>query len=1135
MGEGSQPQPSVGTSSSRSKGFPRILLFLAVFCTASLGFPATSAHEYRFSSLDMESGLPNNSVFTLAQDYLGYMWIGTFGGLARYDGKEYVSYKPNPSQPGSITSAVIFDILEDSQQRLWVGTDGGGLNLYQRDTDSFIAKRYNADDPASISSDQVFALFEDSSGTIWIGTGGGGLNRMVDDDHYITYLADSSSRRALQSNTIREIIQDHRGAIWIGTDGGGLATYLPEEDSFATYFYQPPGQNQTTTFAMQNAGEPGRSANYPLGSSVKALYEDSRNLLWIGFEGAGLAIFDPSRKEFTPIALPGIGDDPVSVRTIIEDRYGRIWVGTDGDGLSILEIAPNPAGRGIGPYSVTHLVSDPTLEYSLSSDKIRDVFIDMTGLVWIGLRDGGLNLFNPLSFSFHNLSSDRDPPYKLSGNTIRKILEAPDGAIWIATDGYGLNRYDPKTQEISWPLDELSEPFDVSELTYSLLIDGDILWIGTDDAGVYAYDMVSQRIVRHFQRNDDSNLSSNAVWDIFKDSYGILWFGTEGGGLNRFDRESETFTVFTFDTYNPNSILGNSVRIIFEDRVRNLWIGTWDGGLNLFRRDTEDFKRFQSVPGDMQTLSDNSVNTIFEDSRGSLWIGTAGGGLNRFYTNSGTFVTWNQADGLSSDNVLGILEDADGYLWLTTDNGLTRFDTTTGGCVKFYKEDGLQGNEFMRKAYHTASDGTFYVGGTKGVTYFNPTAIQPRDVDSPFLVTGLKLQNKNVTVGPLQLEDPDKVRLLLDRPLYKNPVVHLAPTDSFITFTFALFDYVNPARNEYAVMLDGQDADWTNLGRQNSITFPILPPGTHILRIRATHYNGIVHSIEQKVTIQVDKFFWQRWYTLLGASLLLGMTFFFLVRMRLQKLHAKNAELRQYSIHIQEAREEQRKEIAREIHDQLGQILTSLKFDAFWLRKTLQNSPEAHPEVLERTDEMVAVMDTALESVKNISTRLRPSALDSLGFSEALQWQAMEFQQRTGIKCTVESSKETEQLPSEVSITLFRVLQELLTNVIRHAQATAVSIIFHITDTDYYLRVSDNGVGCTAKMIKSKTAFGFISIRERCESLGGMVRISSSGMTEHTWLVRWEHRTQRAIPEVEQNQGTTVEILIPVRGVTQEP
>ena len=1131
MGEEIQLKTSSRGILTISKGYKRFIFFLLAIFLAGHCFASNTINQYRFSSLDMESGLPNNSVFTLAQDYLGYMWIGTFGGLARYDGKKFVSYKPNPSEPGSITSSVIFDILEDSQQRLWVGTDGGGLNLYQRDTDSFIAKRYSADDPTSISSDQVFTLFEDSSGTIWVGTGGGGLNRMVDDNHFITYLANPLSKRSLQSNTIREIIQDHRGSIWIGTDGGGLATYLPEEDSFVSFFYQPPLENQVTSFAKNNSGESLQSTNSPLGSSVKALYEDSRNILWVGFEGAGLAIFDPIRKEFTSINLPGIEDDPISVRTIKEDRYGRIWVGTDGDGLSILEIENNPTGHGINPKNITHLTSDPTLEYSLSSDKIRDVFIDMTGLVWIGLRDGGLNLFNPLSFSFHNLSSDSESPYRLSGNTIRKILEAPDGDIWIATDGNGLNHYDPKTKEITWPLTHLSEPFDVSSLTYSLFIDGGILWIGTDDAGVYAYNMEENKITSHFQRNDDSHLSSNAVWDIFKDSYDYLWFGTEGGGLNRFDPESQTFKVFTFDTRDPCSILGNSVRIIFEDHKRNLWIGTWDGGLNLYRRETEDFVRFHSIPGNSKTLSDNSVNTIFEDSKGVLWIGTAGGGLNRFDVTDETFTNWNQSDGLSSDNILGILEDANGYLWLTSDNGLTRFNSITGECVKFYREDGLQGNEFMRHAYLTASDGTFYVGGTKGVTYFNPTTILPREVDSPFLVTGLKIQNKNVTVGPLQLENPEKFRLLLDRPLYENPVVHLAPTDSFITFTFALFDFVNPGRNEYAVMLEGQDADWTNLGNQNSITFPILPPGTYILRIRATHYNGIVHSFEQKVTIQVDKFFYQRWYAILGAVLLLMLILFLLVRIRLQKLHAKNAELREYSIYIQDAREQQRKEIAREIHDQLGQILTSLKFDAFWLRNAMKTSSDVLPEMVERTNEMVNVMDSALDSVKNISTRLRPSALDSLGFSEALQWQAMEFQQRTGISCKVESSIEAEQLPQEVSTTLYRILQELLTNVIRHAQATEVSIIFHITDSDYYLRVSDNGIGCTAKAIKSKTAFGFISIRERCESLGGMVRISSSAMRENTWLVKWEHYTERSIPEVEHNQGTTVEILIPLRSV----
>lgn len=1128
--------------------------YILIACFIFSSF-ALAASEYRFSSLTMESGLSNNSVFTIAQDYLGYMWMGTFGGLTRFDGNEYVAYKPDPSNTGSLTSSVVFDILEDSRKRVWIGTDGGGLNLYHRDSDTFSSSRFDPDNPDSLSSDQVFSLCEDSSGALWIGTGGGGLNRMIDTEHFVTYMADPGDMHALQSNTIRKIIQDHSGTIWIGTDGGGLARYLPEEDSFTTYwyknFYRWDGRNSQKGFI--SAGLSGSTIeSETLGTSIKALYEDSREVLWVGFEGVGLTILNPATREFYPLELEELTgiNSYISIRSVIEDSFGRIWVGTDGDGLYILQLKEQEDPNLPQSYIVNHIKSNPYLAHSLSSDKIRDIFIDMTGLIWIGLRDGGINLFNPLSLSFKNISQESPENNQLSGNKIREITESADSAIWIATDGNGLNRLDPVSGIITQPLDRLPVTSEVSGLTYSLLADGDLLWIGTDGAGVYAFDMKNNIIKKHFTTLDDSQLSSNVIWDIYQDDHGILWLGTEGGGLNRYDSETGTFTPFRFDTNNPSSIRGNSVRVIFQDSLQNLWVGTWDGGLNRYISDSAGFERFVSVPGDSSSLSDNSVNTIFEDSNGVLWIGTAGGGVNAFNTIDRSFTSYKQIDGLTSDNVLGILEDAEGFLWFTTDNGLTRFNTETKQCIKFIAEDGIQGNEFTQKAFFSASNGIFYVGGTEGVTFFDPQHIIPRSVDSPFLITGLKLQNKNVTVGPLQLEDSKELRALLDKPLYENPVIQLDPRDRFITFSFALFDFVNPDRNEYSVALDGLDTGWTDLGNKNSITFATLPPGTYTLRIRGIHYNGLLHPQEQSITIHVDKYLWQQWYFILALCLVSGLLLFGVYILRMRALHAKNAELRRYSLYIQEAREQQGKIIAREIHDELGQMLTSLKFDTFWVVKKLKQyiaGQDADPTIsdsqemsavlmpdcqmlLSRTGDMIEVIDSALESVKTISTRLRPSALDSLCFSEALQWQALEFQKRTGIICKLESKKESKRLPEEVSITLFRVLQEVLTNIMRHAQATAVTITFHETDTDYYLKISDNGIGCTQKQLRAKTSFGIISIRERCEAVGGTVRISSSRLLEVSpkiGLISMGNSSQHS-NELPYGKGTTIEILIPL-------
>ncbi len=1040
----------------------------------------------------------------MTQDSLGYMWIGTFGGLNRYDGTEYMIYKPDPANQSSLTSSVIFDVYEDSKGSIWVGTDGGGLNLYHRESDSFTSYRFDPNNPNSLSSNQVYTILEDSAAILWAGTGGGGLNRMTSEGTFVSYMADNDSPHALHSNIIRTILQDASGTIWVATDGGGLARYNADEDNFTSFTYSHTLNNEEMVE----------------GRSIKSLFEDSQGRLWVGFEDNGLALFDPYMREFIPLPLTDDLTENISVRAINEDSQGRLWAGTDGSGLFIITDPLESTQR------ISHLEHEKYVSEGLNNDRVRDIFIDTTGLIWIGMRDGGINLFNPLSLSFARVTSSGEPPYALKNDQIREIVETDDHAIWAATDSGLVHRIDPETKEVSIPIDLSSQTKDSS---FSLLSDGNYLWVGTDGNGLYQYDMKKREMVSHYTNSDGSGLKSNVIWDIFRDSKGTLWLGTENGGLHSFDEETHTFKDYRFETDNPHSILGNSVREIFEDSYGNLWIGTWDGGLNRFISEEEGFERFGFVPGNLNSLRDNSVNTIYEDSQRVLWIGTTGGGLNRFDRQNRTFSSYGVLQGFPSDNILGILEDDSENLWISTHSGLVRFNPASEEVVSFWKEDGLAGSEFSHKAYCKASDGRLYFGGSSGISYFSPDEIAPRTISSPFLLTGLSLQNKKITVGPLILEDSHESRSLLDRPLNENPTISLAPTDRFITFSFALFDFVYPSKNLYAVKLDGLDDHWTQLGTKNSITFATIPPGNYTLRISAIHYNGIPHGKELAVKINVDSFLYQKWYFILSIALISAMIILLIFRLRIRSLEAKNRQLRTYALNIQEAREKKGKSIAREIHDQLGQILTLLKFDIFRIAKTLKESEEISPEIKKTADSAIETIDTAIESVRTISTRLRPSALDSLSFSEAIQWQLSEFNRRTGIRISLDIVKESRTIPEEKAVMMYRIVQEILTNIIRHAQATEVYCQFHENDSEYYLQVADNGVGCTQKELNSKSAFGIISIRERCESLGGSVRISSTPVRKTAvpgdlHLLRDAVRQKKSLPK----RGTRIEILIPV-------
>ena len=221
-----------------------------------------------------------------------------------------------------------------------------------------------------------------------------------------------------------------------------------------------------------------------------------------------------------------------------------------------------------------------------------------------------------------------------------------------------------------------------------------------------------------------------------------------------------------------------------------------------------------------------------------------------------------------------------------------------------------------------------------------------------------------------------------------------------------------------------------------------------------------------------------------------------------QRLSESEAQMRQFSAHLQAIREEERTHIAREIHDELGQTLTALKMDLSWLRS--HADPDAG-NFLRKIASMTQLIDQTISRVKKISTELRPGLLDDLGLGAAIEWQTGEFQDRTGIPCKVHIEPEDVTLDEQSSTAIFRILQEALTNIIRHAEAAAVSVSLVQKNGSVTLTVEDNGKGITPTQIQNKQAFGLTSIRERAGFLGGEVSIEGS-----------------------KGKGTTVQVRIPV-------
>ena len=227
-----------------------------------------------------------------------------------------------------------------------------------------------------------------------------------------------------------------------------------------------------------------------------------------------------------------------------------------------------------------------------------------------------------------------------------------------------------------------------------------------------------------------------------------------------------------------------------------------------------------------------------------------------------------------------------------------------------------------------------------------------------------------------------------------------------------------------------------------------------------------------------------------------------------QRVAGRTAELRNLSRHLQTVREEERAIISRDVHDELGQLLTALKIDLLWLRSKL---PEEHQRLLEKTREMEKHFDEAVRVVKRISADLRPAILDDLGLTTAIEWHAQEFQKRTGIVCKVESGFDCSTLDLERSTALFRIFQETLTNICRHAEATRVEVTLTVQGDELVATITDNGKGITDKRLADPLSLGLIGMRERALSFGGEVTI-------------------KRLPD----GGTSVRAIIPLEGGSKD-
>lgn len=965
-------------------------------------------------------------------------------------------------------------LLQDGRGIIWIGTQNG-LNRY--DGDEITIYRADPTNPDALPGTSIIDLIEDPDGGIWIATELNGLSRFDKRTRsFRTYRHDPDDPQSLSANELSAVEVDANGVLWIGTSGEGLNRLDRETGTFTRIMASPdtPGSLPSDWVIDVKALSDGHllvatdggglSRFHPESGRFDTLWPTPSDSAWIpvviemsldasgGVWAAtpqGLVHLDPAGE--TTERIDGL--DHKMVFSVHTARDGLVWAGTADGGLFV--VAGNEAIR-----------VDETL--GLGDDTVFSLLEDHSGLIWAGTESAGVKLLTPIEDRFEALGSDMEERDTWS------ILARRNGEIWVGTSAGGIDVLGPDGRLArtyrSPDVDELPE----GAIPWGMVIamEEDSLggiWIGMDGEGAARWDPETDQF-QWFEPDAVPGFSTVAVTDFLEDEAGTMWLATPGWGLLRYDPAGNAFEDILLDPDSTDFVNAITSIAPAED---GWWLAT-QGGLARFdpaSGRTEIFRPERDREGALHT--DLVAQAIVTDD-GHVWAATQTG-LSRGRIGADgepVFERLSRSSGLPDDAIYAVLPDREGTVWMSTNRGLAALDPETGDVRVFGVTDGLPGFEYNTGAFDIGPDSTLYFGGIEGVTRVLASRSSFREYRAPVVITSVRVFDDE-----LATDLPDAASFSL-------------PHDqNYLTFSFASADYLKPESNRFAYRMTPGDSDWIQSGSRRYQSYNNLVPGTYTFSVRGTNSDGTWNPEPASVTIEIRPPFWGRaWFRFLALTLILGGVFW-----GFRTWHRRGLRERDLRILIQrrinDRLEAERVHLARELHD--GPI-QQLQLSGFQL-KTLGDQVGDDSEALQGV--RTAVGD-AMGELRSICGELRPPALVHFGLSSAIRSHAeQQLQTYDDLDLNLQLPNEETMLAPRLRLGLFRMYQEAMSNVIRHARPCSVAIHLEISDAETTLSVSDTGPGFDVpadwSVLASERHYGLLGASERAAAIGGSMTVTS--------------------------------------------
>ncbi|MEH3115857.1 two-component regulator propeller domain-containing protein [Pedobacter terrae] len=751
--------------------------------------------------LGVENGLSNNVVNSLYLDHYGFMWMGTYDGLNRYDGYHFKVFRNGWGDEHSLINNHITVLTGDKNNRVWVGTQKG-VSYYDYADSKFHHLLYGDKGKENEVSYAINSIAISQTSIVYVATEEKGLF-MLENNSGV------AKRISFGKNldfTVKALYVDKDQTLWLFIKDIGLCRYDHDKKAL-----------RLVTNAIR---------------SVTCITKSTDQTLWLGTE-RGLFQFDKASGRLTKFNQH-LSDE--NIMGLLLDGKQKLWISTDGGGITIYDTKNRK----------TDYLSAGKEKNLLSSNSVAQVYEDAESRKWIATLRGGVNVIDPDNEQFTTIKNDPLNRNSLINNFVLSFSEDQQKNIWIGTDGGGLSIWNRKQNTFT----NYTKTGDANSLTSNFITsilndENDNVWVASFSGGIDRFNKKTGKFVHYNCYNTFTGVDDINIWKLYQDKQRNIWVGTtKGGALYRYNKSIDKFELFDHTL--------KDIHTLFQDSKGRLWAGNYT---DLIEIDPIDKKH-------RYTKINFAIRAIQEGSNQQLWIGTEGGGLLLFDPETKKIKRYIQRDGLPGNSVLNILQDNQGNLWCSTYNGLSKFDVKHNNFKNYYVTDGLQSNQFNYNAALKLTNGDLLFGGIGGFNLFSPEGIKKKRRIPKIVLTDFRINNISL----------DQDSAYNDISIVNLASIEIPYSAAVISIDYAAIEFSFQDQISYAYYLEGWDRDWNYVNKLSTAYYSRLNEGEYKLHIKSTDTEGAWSNNEKIVLIKILPPWYRTWwaytiYLVIGSSL----------------------------------------------------------------------------------------------------------------------------------------------------------------------------------------------------------------------------------------------------------------------------